>query len=349
MTEPTPNSPDEPARIEALRACNLVDAPLDERFERIMRLALRMLKVSFVGISLVDADRKWFKSIQGLDVEETGRDVPFCGHTILGSEAMIVPDARCDERFAANPLVTGPPHIRFYAGCPVRAIDGTNIGTFCVIDPEPREPNREDIEALRDLAGMVEAEIRHSSSNAVHAMLLDDMNAEMRRSLVDPLTRVWGREGILGVAEEAIDRTAKGQDGAALVMVDLDRFKQVNDSYGHAAGDEVLRVCARRMVGALREGDVVGRLSGDEFLLVLCPCESADAAETVTERVRVRLVETPVRCGGASIDVSASFGVRFVDRGNTQKVASILEFADRALYDSKRGGRNRVNSRRPAA
>src|SRR5438270_10055720 len=111
---------DEPERLAALQALHVLDTPPEERFDRITRVARRLFGVPIALISLVDARRQWSKSRQGLDLPEAAREVSFCGHAILGDEVFVVPDARQDPRFAANPLVTSEPHVRFYAGQPLR-------------------------------------------------------------------------------------------------------------------------------------------------------------------------------------------------------------------------------------
>ena len=116
---------DEKTRLSTLRSLHILDSAPEERFDRLTRMARRMFDVPISLVSLVDAERQWFKSKQGLEVEEGPRETSFCGHAILGDTTLIVPDALEDERFFDNPLVTGEPNIRFYAGVPLRAIDGS--------------------------------------------------------------------------------------------------------------------------------------------------------------------------------------------------------------------------------
>ncbi|NND64743.1 MAG: GAF domain-containing protein, partial [Gammaproteobacteria bacterium] len=123
---------DEKARIEALHSLNILDTETEERFDRLTRLAKRMFDVDIALVSLVDVNRQWFKSCQGLDASETPRDISFCGHAILGEDAFVIPDAVKDDRFKFNPLVTGEPFIRFYAGIPLRYADGSKLGTVCL-------------------------------------------------------------------------------------------------------------------------------------------------------------------------------------------------------------------------
>ncbi|MEX1668038.1 GAF domain-containing protein [Zhongshania guokunii] len=146
-------------RLKTLRAVNILNTPFEARFDRLTRMAKRLFDVPIVAISLVDKNRQWFKSAVGLDVRETPRDISFCGHAILKDDIMLVPDTSKDERFFDNPLVAGGPNIGFYAGCPVRALDGQILGTLCIIDTKPRAMSREDLDMFRDLAQIVEAEI----------------------------------------------------------------------------------------------------------------------------------------------------------------------------------------------
>jgi signal transduction histidine kinase len=150
---------DESERLAALQALHLLDTPAEERFDRVTRLAARLFDVPIALVTLVDADRQWFKSCVGLDVSETGRDVSFCGHAILDDAVFLVADALSDERFTDNPLVTGAPHIRFYAGIPLQSRAGYRIGTLCLIDHRPRTLAPDQIDLLQELASLVEQEL----------------------------------------------------------------------------------------------------------------------------------------------------------------------------------------------
>ncbi len=155
-----PSLPEREAdRLASLHALRLLDTPAEERFDRITRLATRIFGVPIAYVSLVDADRQWFKSRQGLPILATGRDISFCGHAILGKDTMVVPDTRLDPRFRDNPQVVGEPHLRFYAGHPLEGPGGHNIGTLCIADREPREFSENERSAFRELATIVEREL----------------------------------------------------------------------------------------------------------------------------------------------------------------------------------------------
>ncbi|HJQ36513.1 MAG TPA: CHASE domain-containing protein, partial [Thermoanaerobaculia bacterium] len=150
-----PIPPDEEARLAALRGYRILDTEPEVGFDEITRLATYVFEVPISLISLVDSDRQWFKACIGLDTPATSREVGFCPHAILQDDVFVVEDALLDERFHDNPLVTGPPHIRFYAGAPLITPDGQHIGTLCVIDRKPRRLSEDQIEALRRLGRQV--------------------------------------------------------------------------------------------------------------------------------------------------------------------------------------------------
>jgi len=169
--------PREAERLDALRALGLLDTAPEPRFEALTRTACRLFGVPTALITLVDADRQWFKSRQGLEVPATPREISFCGHAILQEDPLLVEDALRDPRFHDNPLVLGRPGIRFYAGSPLRSPEGLPYGTLCLIDYAPRAFPPEQLEALRDLALLAEAELRASQAGARAqlAALLDCM------------------------------------------------------------------------------------------------------------------------------------------------------------------------------
>ncbi|MBI3948610.1 MAG: PAS domain S-box protein [Armatimonadetes bacterium] len=150
--------PDERRRVAALRALGILDTPTEERFDRITRLAARVFAVPMAAVSLVDERRQWIKSQVGVAVCEIPRDLSFCAHAIAEDETLVVADTRLDPRFAGNPMVTGAPCVRFYAGQPLHALDGSRIGALCIADVKPRQMAPGDLETLRDLGAWAERE-----------------------------------------------------------------------------------------------------------------------------------------------------------------------------------------------
>jgi diguanylate cyclase (GGDEF)-like protein len=312
---------DETARLMSLHSLRILDTPSEERYDRLTRMAKRLFGVQIALVSLVDSDRQWFKSKQGLDACETSRAISFCGHAILSREPLIVNDARKDPRFADNPLVTGAPNIRFYAGYPIRDPGGFNIGTLCLIDPEPREMSSEDIEALRDMAEMVEDEIKISS-----------------QVTVDDLTQVANRRGFHLIADHLLSLCRRTGTAAEVAFFDLDGFKAINDTHGHAAGDDLLKHFARLLVKCFRTADAVGRLGGDEFVVLLS--NSKGGAQKAIDRLQelASRAECEIR-----EKLCWSVGVIEFDPDRHANVENLLAEADSSMYDDKQKRREVVS------
>ena len=192
--------PEDIERVAALRALALLDTPREERFDRITRTAQRLLKAPIAMVTLVDTDRQWFKSCQGLDGEGNPRSVSFCSYAVRRDDLMVVPDALDDARFATNPLVLGPPFIRFYMGMPLHSPSGHRVGTLCVIDPEPRTSFGDDGEALTELAAWAELELGVvTMSNAIDRVekMKDEIISVTGHELRTPLTAIRGSLGLL--------------------------------------------------------------------------------------------------------------------------------------------------------
>src|SRR3954453_17585749 len=171
---------DDAERLEALHALDLLDTPPEERFDRITRVLTLVLRVPMAYISLVDSDRQWFKSSCGLDTIQTPRAVSFCGHAILSDQPMVVADAAEDERFRDNPLVTGEPHIRFYAGQPLTGPGGHKVGTLCIADRRPRTLREAEVKMLLEPARLVERELSLVEMAHLQRDLIDTQRRLMR-------------------------------------------------------------------------------------------------------------------------------------------------------------------------
>ncbi|NNM00984.1 MAG: sensor domain-containing diguanylate cyclase, partial [Gammaproteobacteria bacterium] len=277
MQEP-PVPENEAARLEELHSLNILDTDPEERFDRLTRLAARLFDVPIALVSLVDEERQWFKSCVGLDAKETSRAISFCGHAIMGNEIFLVQDASADTRFADNPLVTDAPAIRFYAGRPLRGTTGNMLGTLCLIDQQSHDFCEDDAALLNDLARMAEQEL-----------------AAVELATMDELTLLSNRRGFKTLAMNALSLCRRLERPTALLYFDLDLFKQINDTFGHAEGDFALRRFATLLKDTFRESDVIGRLGGDEFAVLM-----SNAREPELEAALDRLQETVAHSNGNS-------------------------------------------------
>ena len=312
----------EATRIEALHGLKVLDSAPEERFDRLTRLAKRLFNVPIALVTLVDTDRQWFKSCVGLGVSETPRNVSFCGHAILQDELLMVADAKQDERFYDNPLVTGEPKIRFYAGYPLTVPDGNKMGTLCLIDTKPRELDDEERALLRDLAGMAEQEL---------------MAVQM--ASMDELTLLSNRRGFKQLAQHALDACARLDRPATLLFFDLNDFKQINDLYGHAEGDSALKTFADVLRIAFRESDVVGRLGGDEFVALLT---GSSHVETTAIMARLKeILDERNAMLQRGYEIRFSVGQIEYDPQRHETVDRLLADADQAMYAHKQALKRR--------
>lgn len=258
-------------RLKTLRDMKLLDTPPEERFDRITRLARQVFSTPIALVSLVDADRQWFKSSQGLDASETPRDISFCGHAILDDKIMVVNDAIRDERFCDNPLVCGNPNIRFYAGYPLAAPDGSRVGTLCIIDEQPREMSDEQMHLLRELGRMVEEEIITASD-----------------ATTDPATGLSSRKGFLEIADHLLAMCRRSEQPATMLMFHLRNLSEIEAEHGIDESDLAAVEVAHILMGSFRDSDIVARNCIDIFCVFLSGTD-LDGAEPARRRMEEHL------------------------------------------------------------
>ncbi|ELP1875231.1 sensor domain-containing diguanylate cyclase [Vibrio vulnificus] len=308
----TPEKPDnEPQRIADLHSLHILDTAAEERFDRVTRIARRLFDVPIALVSLVDEDRQWFKSCFGLNASETPRDISFCGHAILGTDALIVEDASLDARFADNPLVTGEPHIRFYAGVPLTFEHSSCLGTLCIIDSKPRTLNEDERLDLIDLAKMAEREL----------------------AAIDDLTQISNRRGFMTLAKKSMAYCEVGDYPYSIAYLDLNGFKPINDRFGHQEGDLALKAFADTMKKSFRESDVFARLGGDEFVVFM-----SGASRSVAQIAIQRFTEALQRYNQSAnrgYDLSFCAGIVSVEPDANISLDELLSQADKAMYQQK--------------
>ncbi|WP_206241797.1 putative bifunctional diguanylate cyclase/phosphodiesterase [Novosphingobium terrae] len=326
--------PDEAERIATLRGYRILDSLPDERFDRLTALAAQHFGVPMALISLIDSARQWFKSSVGFAQRETERDHAFCAHAILAPDAVtVVHDATQDPRFANNPLVLGPDHIRFYAGAPILAPNGQPLGTLCILDREPRAFSEEDRHFLTQLAANA------SDLFDLHLSHLTLAEAATR----DPLTRLANRRQLEAAMDTAMEAAFAGRP-FALLTIDLDGFRAINNKYGDEAGDDVLSQIGQRLSSSIRASDVPARIGGDEFAIILSDPVSHEIVSRVAQRL-IADINAPIEIEGAAdgrpVVMSASVGCALALRHGTTP-AEVRRSAKEAMYMAKREGRNRL-------
>ena len=509
---------EEGLRLATLRSLNILDTASDERFDRLTRIAQKLFDVPIVAVSLVDADRQWFKSNIGLGVAEMPRNISFCGHAILEDEVFIVEDTLKDIRFADNPVVAGSPNARFYAGKPLKATNGMMMGTFCIIDYKPKVLDSAEIAILKDFAAQVESELnypdlqrmtsklmksenklletvallerkeqrershnhclemvsrarplpeilqavvqgveqqnpellgcimmldkktnclqfgagslpiqcidalngmplpeamefcnprnfaRHADSTdeltthpywskfstlarqsglacswsqpiknsagetlgifsiskreigypsdddlllieesanlAAVALERDRIDSFIRsQAYYDPLTGLPNRNMLKDRLEQEIFKARRTKSQVALLFLDLDHFKEVNDKLGHDKGDLLLIEVGARLLKCVRNIDTVARLGGDEFTVIMGELHDPENAERVANDI-LEILSQPFQLDDEVAYLSTSIGIAFYP-DNGLDMDTLSKNADQAMYDAKSKGRNR--------
>jgi diguanylate cyclase (GGDEF)-like protein len=323
---------DEAGRLAALNRYDGLYGGDEQPFQRVVELVQTVLGVPIAAVTLIDSERRWLLTSGGAEVLNTPREHAFCNETIKQRGPLAVTDATLDPRFADNPGVTGAPHIRSYLGVPLTTPDGYNIGTLCAVDLEPRPFDARQAGILTKLAEIVveQFELRQIAKQ-------------------DALTGALTRRGFFAEVEKEFLRATRYDRPSALVMIDVDRFRDINDRHGHAAGDAVLVSIANACMAAMRRSDVFGRIGGEEFALLLPETEAEEAREAA-ERIRRIVDSTIVETAAGPIKATISLGIAPIPAASEGSNAWLAE-ADIALYEAKQFGRNRVavgKARKPA-
>lgn len=336
-----PKPKNEKERLEALESLQVLDTPINPVFERITRITKNFFGVPIVAISIIDSERQWFKSTQGLNVCQNDLNTSFCAHAILQDDIFIVLDPLSDERFKDNPLVIGDPNIRFYAGCPVQIEGGFNIGTLCIIDSKPHTLDEDQLNMLRDMAGLVREELRNYHQKYSQLQIIKALDKATRAKLIDNLTGVWNRGGIEINLQENIT-LAQQQNYELLVGIyDIDNFKHINDTYGHNAGDAVIRDICKTIVMNLEDDDIIGRWGGEEFVIISKIKDNVKSTQLKIDNARAQIASNPVVYEDIEINVSVTIGLTVVKPNNKESILKVIERADRALYQGKGSGKNK--------
>jgi len=342
MNQVPPFPIDEEERLRALRRYRILDTEPEPQFDRIVTLAKRRFDVPMAFVSFVDGDREFLKAPLESPFRNVPREHSFCAYTILDDEVLVVLDATRDDRFADNPLVVGDFNIRFYAGAPLIASSGHRLGTVCLVDVHPHSNFSErDKLDLADLASVVSdyLEMRLIIGD-VHDEIAIRRAAEARAHKLayhDVLTGLPNRAFLQKVAAEGLPFERRGV--LAVLAADLDDFKTVNDTFGHHAGDELLRRTASSLRTRLGERAFVARISGDEFVAVL----DGDSRESVCALASAIVEGTarPFSLAGRMISNGVSLGIAFSE-SETPDVNALVRNADLALCVAKRAGRRQA-------
>lgn len=329
-----PVLPDESGRLSALEATRQTFSPAEERFDRITRIAAGVMDTPTALVTLVDDKRQWFKSRFGLDADQTPRDVAFCAHAIAQEEGLVVEDATLDERFSDNPLVTGSPHVRAYAGKVIHAPTGEPVGTLCVIDTQPRTFSQEQLALLADLSVLVDKELERPIPGP-QAEFVVEAGPQTRASRLDATTGCWSHDAMLELLMRQCAQADESSASFAIGLLRVERMADLSARIGGEAVEGVLREVAGAVRGALGEADALGRYDPETFIAMLPGTDSrslAPLAAGVQKVLRARSFR------GGSLSLWLKLSVAMVVRDPDTALSARLEMATQALLEARRNG-----------
>lgn len=302
-------------RIKALRAYAILDTPADRHFDDLVVVASYICETPIAMVSLVDTDRQWFKAKVGLEIEQTSRDVAFCGHAILEDTILEVPDATVDPRFAENALVTGDPGIRFYAGVPLITSDNFALGTLCVVDRQPRELNDAQREALTALARPVVAMIEaHRAYVRVRelAKQKDEFLRVASHDLKSPLQAIQGASEILALFTEREHSSPEMREFIAMINNRAEVMQRIIEDFldCQALEDGQMRIeCVPTDMAAVAREVVEGQVGTAKHkgialsLIVAAPLRLISVDRARVAQVLENLVGNAIKFGPADTSV----------------------------------------------
>ena len=313
--------------------------PIEERFERLTRLARRALNVPVAAVTLINAEKQWFKSINGWIKNELPLEGSLCTLTVQAGKMTVIEDASQDPRTQKHPLVVEPPNFRFYAGQPLYDENDAVIGTFCLFDVRSRSFSENDRQTLTDLATMSQREFLADELRDAHTALTTKLGVARREAMMDHLTRLWNRRGASVLLKAAFDTADRNGTELAIALLDLDNFKQINDTHGHPIGDEVLRRVASRLVSSVRGSDATCRVGGDEFLILMTDT-NAQVAATVADRIKRAVTESLIPTRQGAIRMTTSVGISVRKPRETTTLDDLIARADDSLMTAKSRSRS---------
>ena len=301
--------------LRALTIQHALTAVPEERFNRVARLAGRALNVCLSYVILPDRGRPCLKATHGFTPTDPDRWIAFTQAVLGGRTQAVIADLRREPLCANHGFVLSDPYLRFFAAQAICGPDGSIVGALCIADREADRLRPHDLPIFADLAAIADREI-----------------SMLESATTDELTRLSNRRGFTLMGEHALALCRRNQQCATVIGIDLDRFKSINDNFGHAAGDAVLKTFAKLLVQRFRTADVVARVGGDEFA-VLCSGATADSMKATISRLARDFSSSSLAHDYPELSWSA--GVEDFNWKNSATLDDLMRASDRRMYRSK--------------
>lgn len=325
----------EAERLVSVRSLLPSELTITSELDILTTLVRDVFEAASCSVSIIDEDWQRIAATSGIETEDCPREQSGCTHVVYSGQPLIVPDMRLHPAFHKQAYVTGEPGFRFYAGFPLEVDTGLTLGALCVIDTKPRDFDSHQCEEMRRFAQLASALMRLQRKNM---LLQSDKVALQKSSLTDPLTQLYNRRALKEHVAPFLRQHAANKQSAGILMMDMDNFKTVNDTYGHPAGDRLLKQVADRIRSVIRKDDIPVRIGGDEFCIILPTVQTETDLQTIADRM-VEAFRVPFKVSGQLVYSSVSIGTLLApEDGNTNEQLS--RHADKALYVAKARGRN---------
>lgn len=329
------NDPAPPVEADVPETDVAVEATLSERLDLITRLARRLFRAPIVLISLLEQNTLRLAACQGLPMSALGREVGIDRPTLANGGPLIVPDTQADARFNTHPFVTGRPHLRFYAGCLVLGADGSVAGVLSVCDRVPDALDEGDLIQLRDLARLVETELRVVGLNEHNEILAAERERMRRNALLDTATNLWNRHAMFELLDREFHRARREREAVSVIMLELDDYDAIVERHGIAAGRAALNEAADTVRAIIRRSDTVARFGAAEFLVFLSRCQ-VHAAMQLAERMQARARRADLTVDGATLPLRLSIGVAGAAADGDWTPDGLVRNAEEALRAAQR-------------
>jgi len=305
-------------RKNVYRSFQLVDTDPDERFDRLSELAKSIFNVAIAAVTFVDEEISMFKSATGTELKSLPNNESLCAYAIAsGEDSFVINNLSNEKKFNNLLLVQEPNNIRFYAGVPFQDIYGNKLGTLCILDTEPREFPAQNLIDLKNLS-----------------YLVGEMLKATQTAMNDSLTTLLNRRGFLSLSNRELELSARTKSPLSIVLIDLNAFKEVNDNFGHKTGDILLKYFAKQLLLATRKSDLVGRIGGDEFVVLLT--NNKEKKIKFLSRLNKSLAKG-ISIDGNEFHVKYSAGTVLVTEFEKKlNLEDLLVSADQAMYIEKR-------------
>ena len=338
QSAPWPNN--ETERLVAVRSILSLGSGPTPELAALSELAQGVFGMPRAAVHVLDEDWLHIAHQAGIQVNECSRDISICTRVVLSNDVLIVPDLGAHPELSFLPYVQGAPQFRFYAGAPIELEPGLAVGAFCILDTSPRQLEPGEVDSLRRFAVLAGALLRLQKANFTMSLA---ETALRDAAMTDPLTGFYNRHALSVLVDRQMHTALQSNETFGALYLDMDGFKQINDTFGHGVGDRVLYEAAARIRNVIRAEDIAVRMGGDEFAVFVPRPAGSDVLAGLANRLLDAFRE-PFDIDGQSVRALLSIGGAIAPQAGTDSI-SLLRSVDEALYQAKKDGRDRFVSR----